>query len=248
MRVVFNEAFYRVYTSDPAAAAGRMETIMEVVAPQVVLVAAEPASDSDIAAVHSRFHIDRIRECGLYEISALAAGGAILAARIGLTETCFGLIRPPGHHASADSSWGFCFFNNMAIALEKLKRERNIQSAYVLDIDLHYGDGTVNIFGDRSWAKIYNVFAHDRDGYLREVDVQMKTCHADIIGISAGFDNHQQDWGGVLRTEDYAEIGQMVRTAAQRLGAGCFAVLEGGYNHSVLGHNVMALIRGLSST
>jgi acetoin utilization deacetylase AcuC-like enzyme len=246
MKVVFHEDFYRVYTSDPAAAAGRMEAVMEVVAPHVELVTADPASEGDIAAVHSRFHIDSIGECGLYEISALAAGGAILAARIGLTEPCFGLIRPPGHHASADSSWGFCFFNNMAIALAKLKDENKIKSAYVLDIDLHYGDGTVNILEGEKWVKVYNVMAHDRGGYLKEVAAQMKECRADIIGISAGFDNHQKDWGGVLETEDYFEIGKIVRTAAQRRGGGCFAILEGGYNYSVLGHNVMALISGLS--
>jgi len=246
MKVVFHEAFYQVYTSDPAAAAGRMEAVMEVVAPQVELVTAEPASEEDIAAVHSRIHMDSIRECGLFEISALAAGGAIQAARIGLTEPCFGLVRPPGHHASAGSSWGFCFFNNMAIALEKLKREHAITSAYVLDIDLHYGDGNVNILEGKNWVEVYNVLAQDRQGYLKEVAAQMKACRADIIGISAGFDNHLKDWGGVLETEDYFRIGQEVRTAAQLRGGGCFAVLEGGYNHSVLGQNVMALVSGLS--
>jgi len=246
MKVVFHEAFYQVYTSDPAAAAGRMEAVMDVVAPQVELITAEPASEDDIAAVHSRFQIDGIREWGLYEISALAAGGAIQAARIGLTEPCFGLIRPPGHHASAGSSWGFCFFNNMAIALAKLKGENKIKFAYVLDVDLHYGDGTVNILEGKNWVKVYNVLSHDRAGYLKEVAGQMKACQADIIGISAGFDNHLKDWGGVLETEDYFEIGKMVCLASQRRGGGCFAILEGGYNHSVLGDNVMALISGMS--
>jgi acetoin utilization deacetylase AcuC-like enzyme len=54
------------------------------------------------------------------------------------------------------------------------------------------------------------------------------------------------DWGGTLRTDDYGEIGRLVRSAAQRSKGGCFALLEGGYNHSVLGQNVMALIEGLS--
>ena len=248
MKMVFHEAFYQVYTSDPAAAAGRMEAVMEVAAPQVELITAESASEDDIAAVHSRFHIDSIRECGLYEISALAAGGAVQAARIGMAEPCFGLIRPPGHHASPGSSWGFCFFNNMAIALTKLKRENKIKAAFVLDIDLHYGDGTVNALEGESWVKVYNVMAHERNEYLEEVAGQMKACHADIIGISAGFDNHQEDWGGVLDTEDFFEIGRLVRVAAQRKGGGCFDILEGGFNQSVLGHNVMALVRGLSST
>ena len=67
-----------------------------------------------------------------------------------------------------------------------------------------------------------------------------------MIGISAGFDNHQEDWGGTLATEDYLEMGRMVREAAAKRGAGYFALLEGGYNHDVLGHNTLALIEGLS--
>jgi acetoin utilization deacetylase AcuC-like enzyme len=68
----------------------------------------------------------------------------------------------------------------------------------------------------------------------------------DMIGLSAGFDNHVEDWGGLLNTEDYRDIGRMVREAADRCGAGCFGILEGGYNHAVLGRNVMALIEGLA--
>jgi acetoin utilization deacetylase AcuC-like enzyme len=135
----------------------------------------------------------------------------------------------------------------MAIALESLKRQKKINTAYVLDIDLHFGDGTVNILGNKTYATIFNPESHDRDNYLNSIAQEMERCQADIIGISAGFDNHVEDWGGLLRTEDYQEIGRMVREAALRCGGGCFGILEGGYNHSVLGQNVLALIRGLSS-
>jgi acetoin utilization deacetylase AcuC-like enzyme len=182
----------------------------------------------------------------LFDISALAAGGAIQAATIGLTEPSFALIRPPGHHASADSAWGFCYFNNIAVALETLKRNAKIETAYVLDIDLHYGDGTVNILGSKKYVTVYNVQALERDAYLDEIEAQMDACRVDLIGISAGFDNHRDDWGRVLLTEDYCKIGKLVRASALRNAGGCFAVLEGGYNHRVLGHNVMALIEGLN--
>jgi acetoin utilization deacetylase AcuC-like enzyme len=246
MKVIFHEDFYQEYTSDPAAAQGRMEAITSVIQNETAFVAAEPAAEEDIAAVHSRKHIESVRERGLYPIAALAAGGAVQAAEIGLAEPCFALIRPPGHHASADSCWGFCYFNNMAVALESLKRRNKIRTAYVLDIDLHYGDGTENILGAKDYVTVYNVKAYHRASYLDEVAGEMKACRADMIGISAGFDNHKADWGGLLETEDYREIGLTVREAAQRNGGGCFAILEGGYNHKVLGHNVMALIRGLS--
>jgi acetoin utilization deacetylase AcuC-like enzyme len=246
MKVVFREEFYQNYTWDPAAAAGRMEAIVETLEPHVEFVQAEPALRQHLAAVHTEMHIRHVENQGLYEIAALAAGGAIQAAKIGLSEPCFALIRPPGHHASAASAWGFCFFNNMAVALEALRRGHKIESTFVLDIDLHYGDGTVNILGNRSWTTIVNIEAHSRSLYLQEVEKAMKNCRADLIGISAGFDNHIADWGGLLHTEDYEEIGRLVRSAADRNGGGCFGILEGGYNQEVLGENVLALVQGMA--
>lgn len=248
MKVVFHEDFYQVYTFDPAASEGRMEAIVREIEQHVEFIPAKPASEDDILFVHTPAQVDSVSRQGLYEISALAAGGAIQAAVIGLTEPCFGLIRPPGHHASEGSSWGFCFFNNMAVAIEYLRRRGKIQTAYVLDIDLHFGDGNVNILGKKEGVTVYNVRANYREAYLQEVRKEMEHCHADIIGISAGFDNHAQDWGGVLLTEDYKTIGRLVKTAADKNQGGCFAILEGGYNHSVLGKNTLALIEGLSSS
>jgi acetoin utilization deacetylase AcuC-like enzyme len=245
MKTIFHGDFYEVYTMDPAAEPGRMEAVIDVIRPHVDLVNAEPASEKDLLAVHTKAHVESVKSRGLYPIAALAAGGAIQAATLGLTEPAFGLIRPPGHHASSGSCWGFCYFNNMAVALEHLRRTNKIKRAYVLDIDLHFGDGTVNILGGKAWVKVYNVNANDREAYLEEVKREMDQCNADLVGISAGFDNHERDWGGTLRTDDYSEIGRMVLGAAKRSGGGCFAILEGGYNHTVLGRNVLALLDGL---
>lgn len=246
MKVVFHSDFYDVYTEDPAAAPGRMEAILSVIEPHVEFVQARPATEAEIAAVHTPAHIERIRRIGLYEIAALAAGGAIQAATLGLAEPCFAAIRPPGHHASAGACWGFCFFNNMAVAIEALKQQGRIRSAYILDFDLHFGDGTENILGRKDYVSIHNPSSHDREAYLQEVAQELERFPVDMIGISAGFDNHRQDWGGLLRTDDYYAMGRMVRDAARRNGGGCFAVLEGGYNHDVLGQNALALIQGLS--
>ncbi len=246
MKVIFHEDFYQVYTSDPAAEKGRMEAIVQTIQSQVEFVTAVPATQSQISAVHTQRHIERVLRIGPYSMAALAAGGAVQAATLGLTEPCFGLIRPPGHHASADSAWGFCYFNNMAIALESLKQSKQIQEAYVLDIDLHYGDGNVNILSSKDYVTVCNIDSFDRSAYIDRVTGEMENCHADLIGISAGFDNHKDDWGGLLATEDYQIIGQRVKSAAERNGGGCFAILEGGYNHNVLGQNVMALIDGMS--
>lgn len=247
MKVVFHEDFFRSYTMDPAAATGRIEAVVKVIRDKVTFVQAIPAVDEDIAAVHTKSHIAEVTREGLYDIAALAAGGAIQAAEIGLKEPCFGLIRPPGHHASANSAWGFCFFSNMAIALEKLNREKKINSALVLDFDLHFGDGTVNILGGKDYVSILNPKASDRGRYVDEIRKFLESRQVDVIGISAGFDHHEDDWGGLLATSDYKKIGRLVKEAAQRNKGGYFAILEGGYNHQVLGQNVMALIEGMEA-
>lgn len=246
MKVVFDKVFHTVYTSDPAAEIGRMEAVMSHLPEHIEIIEPQPASLEQLELAHTSGHINDVRSQGLFDIAALAAGAAVLTARIGIDEPCFGAIRPPGHHASGDSAWGFCFFNNIAIALLTLKSENLIQSALVVDIDLHYGDGTVNILGEKNWIKIYNPTKNKRSEYLKELEDVLNEKRVDMIGISAGFDHHQADWGGLLATEDYFEIGRMTRTASQKNRGGCFAVLEGGYNHNVLGYNVAALINGLS--
>ena len=247
MKVYFHQDFYQVYAAEPAADSGRMEAIVTKIQSDVEFVTPKPAREQDIAVVHTEQHIAWVKKQGLYEIAALAAGAAIETAISGLEEPCFGLIRPPGHHASADSCWGFCYFNNMAISLEVLKKNNRIRSAYILDIDMHYGDGTENIMRDKDYITVHNIETNDRNLFMKEIEEAMEICKSDMIGISAGFDNHIEDWGGVLHTSDYFEIGCLVRKAAQRNKGGCFGLLEGGYNHNVLGQNVLALIRGLSN-
>lgn len=245
MKVFFDEQFHTEYTSDPAAAPGRITAVVKALQGRVDFVAVEPAEAGDILAVHEPAHVEDVKRQGLYEIAALAAGGAVQAAELGLIEPCFALIRPPGHHASAGSAWGFCYFNNMAIALERLHRKGAIANAFVLDFDLHFGDGTVNILGGKGYATIFNPSSADPLAYVASVEERLALKAWDIIGVSAGFDNHVADWGGLLATEDYHTMGRLVRRAALQSKGGCFAILEGGYNHQVLGRNVLALIEGM---
>jgi len=68
----------------------------------------------------------------------------------------------------------------------------------------------------------------------------------EIIAVSAGFDRHENDWGGLLRTEDYQSIGRRLREYAERVCDGkLYTVLEGGYNLEVLGQNVKSLLLGM---
>ncbi|HEX9157262.1 MAG TPA: histone deacetylase family protein, partial [Syntrophales bacterium] len=81
--------------------------------------------------------------------------------------------------------------------------------------------------------------------FLRQVEKALDAETFDVIAISAGFDYAREDWGGVLNESDYTDIGRMVRVTARKTNAGFFAILEGGYNHRVLGHNCMALLEGM---
>lgn len=65
-------------------------------------------------------------------------------------ETPFSLGRPPGHHAVEDDAMGFCFLNNAAIAAEHALAREDVERVAILDFDVHHGNGTQDIFYDRS--------------------------------------------------------------------------------------------------
>jgi len=250
MKVIFHPRFYEVYTSDPAAAPGRMEPMVKALEKEYEFVEPDPASDRDLERVHGKSHIQSVKkEPQVYEVGALAAGGAILAAKTALEgQPAFGLIRPPGHHASPHSCWGFCYFNNIAIAIKKLLSDAKIKSALILDFDLHFGDGTSNTFTGSSSVSYYHPEATHREDFLQQVKRCLESERPyDLVAISAGFDRHEEDWGGLLTTEDYFTIGKLAKDASlERCQGRRFGVLEGGYNHSVLGRNVKRFLQGLS--
>ncbi len=251
MKIVYHNRYCEVYSSDPASAPGRIESIYEKLKEHSEFEEPAPASEKDLLLVHTGNHINNVKiKRPTYEIAALAVGGAMKAATLAMQgEPAFGLIRPPGHHASSSSSWGFCYFNNIAVAIEKLVSEGRVKTALIVDIDLHYGDGTANIFSSSPHVAYFHPEGVSRQSYLDDLSRFATARHGelDIIAVSAGFDRHEDDWGGLLKTEDYRAIGKVIKEVAQRKCSGRrFAVLEGGYNHSVLGRNVKALLEGLS--
>jgi len=238
---------------DPAAASGRLEGIVELLTndTEFEFIEPKPATKEDILRAHTERHYNYIkRDQQLLELSLLAAGGAILTAEEGFAgNPTFAVIRPPGHHASADSCWGFCYFNNISISLLKLYSECKIKSAFVLDFDLHTGDGNINILtfrNDEFKVKILNPESSGRSNYIKEVQDYMEELDdVDIFVASAGFDQGIEDWGQLLHPEDYFELGQLMKKYSKNLCKGRrYALLEGGYNHEVLPKNVESFCNG----
>ncbi|KKM98335.1 hypothetical protein LCGC14_1159000 [marine sediment metagenome] len=255
MKIVFHERYYNSnYAMDPAASPGRLEGIMNILAhkEEYEIITPEPAKEEDILRAHTSRHFQQIQSNKLlFELASLAAGGAILAAEKAYEgNPTFAVIRPPGHHASSNSCWGFCYFNNISISLLKLFSEKKIKSAFILDFDLHFGDGNVNILENREdefIAKVLNPNSSGRTNYLEEVKNYMENLNdIGIFVASAGFDQGIEDWGHLLYPEDYYELGNLMKIYAEKLCNGRrYALLEGGYNHNALPKNVESFCEGI---
>jgi len=128
-----------------------------------------------------------------------------------------------------------------------LKARGLIESAFILDFDLHTGDGNINILGGRSEFVISNPRSNGDKEYLSEVrSVLDASPDVDIIVASAGFDQYVDDWGGNLSTKAFREIGRLMNEfAKERCESRLYGLLEGGYNFEDLGKNVLAFCEGL---
>lgn len=129
--------------------------------------------------IHTERYIDYIRRAcqhgesvaevkltpSSYEAAILAVGLTVKASENG----DFAVVRPPGHHAGREKAAGFCFFNNIAIATQKLVDEG--KRVFIFDIDGHHGDGTQGIFYESSqvlYVSIHQHYAYPFTGFPDE--------------------------------------------------------------------------------
>ncbi|MHA1238502.1 MAG: histone deacetylase family protein [Candidatus Odinarchaeia archaeon] len=153
------------------------------------------ASIENIQLIHVPEHIERIREfCQLgggpmtpdtiasaetFKVALLAVGGALTAAEKILNneiKNAFALVRPPGHHATRSVAQGFCFFNNIAILAEYLHKLKNFSRILILDVDVHHGNGTQDIFYDKNYVLYFGMHQDGRTlypgtGFINEIGV-----------------------------------------------------------------------------
>jgi acetoin utilization deacetylase AcuC-like enzyme len=234
-----------------------------------------PASEAELLRVHEADYIWKLKKglvedtdtpayADIYDYARLSAGGALLAAET----NSFSLMRPPGHHAGRSGAAldvytrGFCYVNNIAVAVKALGK-----AALILDVDGHHGNGTQEIFqGDENVVYVslhryphYPGTGFHSEGnclnfplpadcgeqrYLETLDEALSIVDVgkvEIMGVSAGFDTHRRDLASLgLTEESYREIGKRIGI----LKKPTFFVLEGGYMGEQNGRDIDQLLRG----
>jgi acetoin utilization deacetylase AcuC-like enzyme len=103
---------------------------------------------------------------GTWEAARASADVALTAAaRLAAGEQgAFALCRPPGHHAARDLYGGYCFLNNAAIAAQYL-RDHGSDRVAILDVDFHHGNGTQDIFYERSDVFYSSIHGDPREAF-----------------------------------------------------------------------------------
>ena len=241
--VVYSEDFLTDYRTVDCENPDRAAAIRFAIEDTADFIDPEPCTEEDLLRCHTKALIETVeRDQEIFSVAKKAAGGAIKAAEIALERPSFALIRPPGHHAGRNFNGGFCFFNNMAIALNSLLSRGMIKRALIVDIDLHYGNGTEDIVRGDDRISFRNINTSHREDFFADLEAALKTAHDyDMVGCSAGFDTYLHDWGGILSTDDYRKIARMLMSSNRHF----FTILEGGYYIEDLGKNVASYLNGI---
>jgi acetoin utilization deacetylase AcuC-like enzyme len=144
--------------------------------PRLEIIAPEPITEEDLRRVHTAEYIRSIRtgepralaesqkfpwSAELYPSVCLTNGGVYAAAKMALDRGVSAALASGFHHACEDHGEGFCTFNGLIVALEKLRAEGRIRRAAVLDMDLHYGNGTASLAESRDWIFALSIYGND---------------------------------------------------------------------------------------
>ena len=137
-----------------------------------------PATRDQLLRVHTQRYLDDLDQCrwtsrtmrselplsaSIVDMFVVACGGTIRAAELALEEGVAVHIGGGFHHAFADRAEGFCYLNDLAVAIREIQSRGKLQRAMVIDCDLHQGNGTARIFqGD---ASVFTFSMHQRDLY-----------------------------------------------------------------------------------
>lgn len=170
--IVYDPIYLKHDTGGHPENARRLETIISYLEQtglkqQLKSIKPRPATIEELALVHEKEYISHVRQTAQsgggwldadtvmsadsYEVALYAAGGIIKATEAvisGEVASAFGLVRPPGHHATSRQAMGFCLFNNVAIAAKHALKKYGLERIVIIDFDVHHGNGTQESFYD----------------------------------------------------------------------------------------------------
>ncbi len=143
----------------------------------------EPVTLADILTVHSKGHILELYFKGYSYIGLLngenpimpelldyvrtASGGTYAASRIALEKGIAMNFNGGFHHAMAKKESGFCYINDVAITIKKLRSEKYLKKVMVIDMDVHHGDGNAMIMGNDDNVSIFDVYQENNFPYKK---------------------------------------------------------------------------------
>ncbi len=185
---------------------------------------------------------------------ALGAGGSILAGRLALEHGVAMNVAGGLHHAFAGHAEGFCYLNDVALAVRVMQHEGRIARAAVIDCDLHQGNGTAHIFGAEPAVFTFSLheenlypvkeksdldiglpsFAGD-DDYLPRLREHVPTIldghRPELVVYVAGADPYAGDQLGTLRLslDGLLERDRIVLGACRKRRIPVAILLAGGY-------------------
>lgn len=238
-------------------------------------LAPEPAGDTDILRVHSQDYVYKLKNGSLTDAEIrrmeipyskelmkacwLAAGGSLLAGQRALADGWSASIGGGFHHAYADHGEGFCVIHDVAVAIRRLQFDRAIETAMVVDTDVHQGNGTASIFGGD--GSVFTLSIHQEnnypypkppstvdidlpdgigdDDYLTILEKHLRAAFHDfkpqLLFYVAGADPYREDQSGglALTMDGLARRDALVFDYARRNKVPVAITLAGGYARHV---------------
>ncbi len=239
-----------------------------------------PAPVSWLALAHSRIYVDQVlngtlpasvaRDIG-FPLDNAAAGravafrgrcataGTVLTATLALEHGLACNTAGGSHHARFEQGAGFCVFNDVGVAIRVLQADHRINTALIIDLDVHQGDGTALMFADD--AQIMTVSMHAERNYPHpkvrsDIDVALPDAMEDaaylerlmalladlparfgpdIVFYNAGVDPHMEDRLGRLRLTDEGlrRRDRLVLSHCTARGWPVACVIGGGYSRDI---------------
>lgn len=164
----------------------RKKNLAQVISP-------EPVTEEMLLMVHTEEYVSAVRtgepralaesqkfpwSPQLYPSVLLTNGAVVAAARTALKEGASAAVASGFHHSHRTQGEGFCTFNGLVIASEVIRREGLAKRIAVLDMDLHYGNGTASLAANRPWLRQLSLYGNDYFGNQAYRDISIRR-HSD---------------------------------------------------------------------